>query len=101
MVHTSVFNNSGLGFGRLWWLSFSFMFWTGRNILLQRTLSCNVARITTLVAHSSVRWWSLDGMLSTTFLGFSCFEEVALESSAKEGHYLGSRFDVSEGLNLK
>src|SRR3954464_5958822 len=70
MVHTPVFNNSGLGFGRLWWLSFSFMFWTGRNTLWQRTLSCNVARITTLVAHSSVRWWSLDGMLSTTFLGF-------------------------------
>src|SRR3954465_10719806 len=70
MVHTSVFNNSGLGFGILWWLSFSFMFRMRRDILLQRTLSCNVARITTLVAHSSVRLWSLDGMLSTTFLGF-------------------------------
>src|SRR4051812_5248604 len=70
MVHTSVFNNSGLGFGRLWWLSFSSMFWTRRNILFQRTLSCNLTRITTLVAHSSVRLWSLDGMISTTFLGF-------------------------------
>src|SRR3954471_17740462 len=54
MVHTSVFNNSGLGFGRLWWLIFSFMFQTRSDILLHRTLSCNVARITTLVAHSSV-----------------------------------------------
>src|ERR1041385_1778341 len=70
MVHTSVFNNSGLGFGRLWWLSFGFMFWTSRNILLQRTLSCNVARITTLVAQTVVRLWSLYGKLSTTFLGF-------------------------------
>src|SRR3954470_13340980 len=70
MVHTSVFNNSGLGFGRLWWISFSFMFWMRRIILLQRTLSSYVARITTFVAHSSVRLWSLDGMLSTTFMGF-------------------------------